>query len=156
MSGKHILAFEPDPVYAQMLKDDLGARGLDVEVVSDGAEGLERAATATHDLIYLCIELPRISGFSVCNKLRKNANTKGIPLVITSAEANQETFDKHKKLKVRADEYLLKPFDAAALFAVVGGLLGLEEDELVVEDDDELVIEDDDDEGKNKGNFGLG
>ena len=113
MSEKHILAFEADPIYAGMLKEELGARGYSVEVVSDGVDGLEKATTSFPDLIYLCIELPRISGFSICNKLRKSEEAKNIPLLIVSAEATEETFEKHKKLKVRADQYVHKPFDGA-------------------------------------------
>ena len=46
----------------------------------------------------------------VCQKLKKDDATKAIPLVLTSAEATEETFEKHRALKVRADEYLIKPF----------------------------------------------
>jgi DNA-binding response OmpR family regulator len=151
MSGKHILAFEPDPLYAKMLQDEFGARGHSVEIVADGAVGLERAAASPPDLIYLCIELPRISGFSVCNKLRKNPETETIPLIITSAEATEDVFEKHKKLKARADEYLLKPFGEDKLVPVVERLLKgagvLLEDEggLELETDDALVIESDED-----------
>jgi DNA-binding response OmpR family regulator len=149
MSGKHILAFEPDPLYAKMLQDEFGARGHTVEVVSDGAVGLERAAASPPDLIYLCIELPRISGFSVCNKLRKNPETETIPLIITSAEATEDVFEKHKKLKARADEYLLKPFGEDKLVPMVerllkgSGVLLEEEGGLDLETDDSLVIESD-------------
>lgn len=151
MSGKHILAFEPDPLYAKMLQDEFGARGHSVEVVADGAVGLERAAASPPDLIYLCIELPRISGFSVCNKLRKNPETETIPLVITSAEATEDVFEKHKKLKARADEYILKPFGEDKLVPIIERLLkgsGVqleEEGGLDLQTDDSLVIESDED-----------
>lgn len=150
MSGKHILAFEPDPLYAKMLQDEFGARGHTVEIVTDGAAGLERASASPPDLIYLCIELPRISGFSVCNKLRKNPETETIPLVITSAEATEDVFEKHKKLKARADEYLLKPFGEDRLVPIVerllkgAGVIAEDDAALELETDDSLVIEGDD------------
>lgn len=124
MSGKQILAFEADPVYAQLFSDESQNRGYEVEIVADGAEGLEKAESTTPDIIYLCIELPRISGFSICNKIRKNPRIKDLPLVVSSDEATPETFEKHKKLKVRADAYLHKPFDAERIFEVFDELLG--------------------------------
>jgi len=151
MAGKHILAFEPDPVYAKMLQDEFGARGHSVEIVADGTVGLERAAASPPDLIYLCIELPRISGFSVCNKLRKNPETETIPLIITSAEATEDVFEKHKKLKARADEYLLKPFGEDKIIPIVerllkiAGAVGGDDAGLDLETDDSLVIENDED-----------
>ena len=149
MAGKHILAFEPDPLYAKLIQDEFGPRGFNVEIVTDGAVGLERASASPPDLIYLCIELPRISGFSVCNKLRKNVETETIPLVITSAEATEEVFEKHRKLKAHADEYLLKPFGADQLVPIIERLVSgadvvLEEDgALDLDTEDSLVIEGD-------------
>ena len=124
MSGKHILAFEADPLYANMLSESLGAQGFEVEIVSDGVEGLDKATQSSPDLIYLCVELPKISGFSICNKLKKSAEAKDIPLIITSSEATEETFEKHKRLKVSADKYMHKPFDAIEIAEAVTSLLG--------------------------------
>jgi len=56
-----------------------------------------------------------MSGYLVCQKLRKDDGTRTIPLILTSAEATPDTFEKHKALKVRADEYLIKPFVPDAL-----------------------------------------
>ena len=87
MSGKRILAFEADPLYVKLLSEALGAQDFEVEIVKDGAEGLEKATQEQFDLIYLCVELPLVSGFSICNKLKKRADAKNIPLIITSSEA---------------------------------------------------------------------
>src|SRR5205823_11487504 len=69
--------------------------------------------------IVLCVELPRMSGYSICAKLKKDAQLKSIPLIITSAEATPETFEHHKKLKTRAEEYLKKPFAPSLLVQVL-------------------------------------
>ena len=151
MSGKHILAFEADPLYANMLSEALGNSGYQVDIVSEGVEGLDKAGAAPPDLIYLCVELPRISGFSICNKIKKNPALKGIPLIITSAEATPETFEKHKRLKGHADEYLHKPFSAEEIAAVVMELVTAEDsagendlEEIVIDDEDTMLLEADD------------
>jgi CheY-like chemotaxis protein len=68
-----------------------------------------------------------MSGYVICQKLKKDESLKSIPLVITSAEATPETFEKHKTLKVRAEDYLLKPFSATSLLASLGAFFELPE-----------------------------
>lgn len=153
MTGKQVLAFEADPIYADLLRQQVELRGGQFEAVSDGIEGLDRAAELNPDLIYLCVELPRVSGFSICNKLRNNRKLSAIPIILSSAEAGEETFAKHRKLKKSADEYIHKPFDGAQIGPILGRFIGngdledeagdAESDSAVfVADDDEFEIED--------------
>jgi len=104
-----VLVFESDPAFAGELRTELGNLGCTVSVVDDGNVGLQQAAADKPDLILLSIELPRMNGFSVCNKLKKDANLKDVPLIIMSSESSEETFDQHKKLRTRAEDYVHKP-----------------------------------------------
>jgi CheY-like chemotaxis protein len=104
-----VLVFESDSAFAGELRSGLGNLGCTVRVVDDGAVGLQQAQTARPDLILLSIELPRMNGFSVCNKLKKDADLKDIPLIIMSSESSEETFEQHKKLRTRAEAYVHKP-----------------------------------------------
>ena len=122
---KKILLIESDGPFAQQISTALAARGLEALVSADGSEGLEQARAERPDLIVLCVELPRMSGYAVCNRLKKDEQLRGIPLLITSAEATAETFEQHRKLKTHADDYLLKPFDAAALLQRMAALIEL-------------------------------
>jgi DNA-binding response OmpR family regulator len=138
--SKTILLIENDAAFASTLARALEARGLAVRVTGDGKEGLDLARDARPDAVVLCVELPRMSGYSVCQKLRKDDALKGIPLVLTSAEATEETFEAHRKLKARADDYLVKPFTPAALLEKLSLLVALppapgEGEELVTLDD---------------------
>jgi len=138
--SKKILLIENDVALAGELARALEARGLATRVTGDGKEGLDLARDERPDAIVLCVELPRMSGYSVCQKLRKDDALKGIPLVLTSAEATEETFEAHRKLKARADDYLVKPFQAGALIEKLGRLVHLPEppalgEELVTLDD---------------------
>ncbi len=124
---KKILLIENDPAFAAGVSESLEASGFEVRATGDGKEGLELARDWAPDAVVLCVELPGMSGYLVCQKLKKDDALKALPLVLTSAEATAETFEKHKTLKARADEYLLKPYEPAALLEKLGGLIGLPE-----------------------------
>jgi DNA-binding response OmpR family regulator len=121
MSG--ILFIDAEQPFADQTTSALRARGFSVTMVDDGKKALDVAAADRPDVIVLCVELPRMSGYSVCNRLKKDNHLKGIPLVITSKEATAETFAQHKKLMTRADDYLIKPFSEAELVEIIEALL---------------------------------
>jgi CheY-like chemotaxis protein len=104
-----VLVFESDPAFAAELRNELGKLGCSIAVVDDGNYGLQQAAMERPDLILLAIELPRMNGFSVCNKLKKDPGLKDVPLIIMSTESSDETFEQHKKLRTRAEDYVHKP-----------------------------------------------
>ncbi|HVP65770.1 MAG TPA: response regulator [Anaeromyxobacteraceae bacterium] len=145
--GKTILLIESDAAFAREMSAALEARGFAVRTTGDGKEGLDVARDLRPDAIVLCVELPRMSGYSVCNKLKKDDALRAIPLVIISAEATPETFEQHRKLKTRAEDYLIKPFAPQALVERIGALVGLpaaSEEEVVTLADVELeqVVQD--------------
>src|ERR1700733_13438314 len=104
-----VLVFESDVAFAGELRTELGHLGCSITVVDDGNLGLQQAAADKPDLILLSIELPRMNGFSVCNKLKKDPALKDVPLIIMSSESSDETFDQHRKLRPRAEDYVHKP-----------------------------------------------
>ncbi|HWL89196.1 MAG TPA: response regulator, partial [Polyangiaceae bacterium] len=114
MSTK-VLVFESDAAFASELRSELGKLGCSTLVVDDGNAGLQQAASSRPDLILLSIELPRMNGFSVCNKLKKDSNLKDIPLIIMSSESSDETFEQHRKLRTRAEDYVHKPISFGEL-----------------------------------------
>jgi CheY-like chemotaxis protein len=128
-----ILLIENDAALASTLSDALESRGFEVRATADGKEGLDLAREWGPQGIVLCVELPGMSGYLVCQRLKKDDALKTIPLVLTSAEATEETFEKHRALKVRADEYLFKPFAADALADAVERVAGTPEP--VLDDD---------------------
>src|ERR1700758_285874 len=124
MSTK-VLVFESDPAFAGELRNELGKLGCATTVVDDGNVGLQQAASDRPDLILLSIELPRMNGFSVCNKLKKDAGLKDVPLIIMSSESSDETFEQHKKLRTRAEDYVHKPIAFGDLLARIQPLVAL-------------------------------
>ncbi len=136
-----ILLIESDSTFAHELSKTIEARGVEARVTGDGKEGVDLARVDRPDLIVLCVELPRMSGYSVCNKLKKDDQLKSIPLVIISAEATPETFDQHRKLKTRAEGYLIKPFEPAALLATIEGLIALPPEAAMVSSDELISLD---------------
>src|SRR3979409_2042144 len=104
-----VLVFESDPAFAGELRNEFAKLGCSTTVVEDGNLGLQQAVADRPDLILLSIELPRMNGFSVCNKLKKDPNLKDVPLIIMSSESSDETFEQHRKLRTRAEDYVHKP-----------------------------------------------
>ncbi|MBN2359987.1 MAG: response regulator [Deltaproteobacteria bacterium] len=125
-----ILLIDAEQPFTDNIAGELRRHGLDVTVVGDGKEGLDKARKLDPRpaLVVLCVELPKMSGYSICNKLKKDDDLKALPLIITSSEATPETFEQHKKLKTRADGYLIKPFDGKALFEQIKALIPVDGD----------------------------
>lgn len=138
----NVLVFESDSVFAGELKGQLETRGCTVTVVDDASVGLQTAATDKPDLILLTIELPRMNGFSVCNKLKRDPALKEVPLIIMSSDSTEETFEQHRRLRTHAEDYVHKPIEFADLLAritahVAIGSAGASagEDDIVIDDD---------------------
>jgi CheY-like chemotaxis protein len=123
--SKTVLLIESDLAFARDMSAALESRGFGVRTSSDGKEGVELARALRPDCVVLCVELPGLSGYSWCNRLKKDEALKQIPLVITSSEATPETFEQHRKLKTRAEDYLIKPFPPATLVDRIVGLVGM-------------------------------
>ena len=105
----NVLVFESDGSFAGELKGELERRGCSVTVVDDASVGLQTAASDRPDLILLTIELPRMNGFSVCNKLKRDPALKEVPLIIMSSDSTEETFEQHRRLRTHAEDYVHKP-----------------------------------------------
>ncbi|MCA9601690.1 MAG: response regulator [Polyangiales bacterium] len=108
--SQRILVLESDDSFATAVRAGFMSLGVDVEVVSDGAAGLERVQAVKPNLILLSIELAGMNGFLVCNKIKKKAELKSIPLLVLSSAPNaSDTFDRHRELPTHADDYIKKP-----------------------------------------------
>ncbi len=135
-----VLVFESDPEFAGELRSEFSKLGCFTTVVDDGNLGLQQAAADRPDLILLAIELPRMNGFSVCNKLKKDPNLKDVPLIIMSTESSDETFEQHKKLRTRAEDYVHKPIAFGELLEHIQGFVPLAHS---AQDSDGAIVIDD-------------
>jgi diguanylate cyclase (GGDEF)-like protein len=116
-----ILVVDDDPDIARFVEVNLRSAGYDVSVASDGAEALEKAATLRPDLVLLDVMMPRIDGFEVAQRLRRNPQTSNTSIIMLTAKALST--DKVLGLTAGADDYIIKPFDPIELLARVKGTL---------------------------------
>src|SRR5438132_1842963 len=126
--SKRILLIDSDEAFAQGLSNAITARGFTATMATNSEQGMSLAKQENPDLIVVCVEAQPTNGYMLCTRLKKDEALKGIPVILTSANATPDSFEKHKKLKTRAEEYLIKPFEPPALFAKVNTLLGLPSD----------------------------
>jgi diguanylate cyclase (GGDEF)-like protein len=116
-----ILVVDDDPDIARFVEVNLRSAGYDVAVAADGEEALDRAATIRPDLVLLDVMMPRIDGFEVAQRLRKNPQTANTSIIMLTAKALSA--DKVTGLQSGADDYIIKPFDPIELLARVKGTL---------------------------------
>jgi diguanylate cyclase (GGDEF)-like protein len=116
-----ILVVDDDPDIARFVEVNLRSAGYDVSVASDGEEALEKAATLRPDLVLLDVMMPRIDGFEVAQRLRRNPQTSNTSIIMLTAKALST--DKVLGLTAGADDYIIKPFDPIELLARVKGTL---------------------------------
>ena len=116
-----ILVVDDDPDIARFVEVNLRSAGYDVAVAGDGEEALEKAGDLRPDLVLLDVMMPRIDGFEVAQRLRKNPQTANTSIIMLTAKALSA--DKVTGLQSGADDYIIKPFDPIELLARVKGTL---------------------------------
>ena len=116
---KKILIIEDEESISMVLEDDFRLEGYEVEVASDGLDGLVKAADPEVDLIILDIMLPGMNGFDICKKLR----SQGIQTPIIMLTAKGQEIDRVLGLEFGADDYVTKPFSPRELQARVKAVL---------------------------------
>lgn len=84
-------------------------------------EGIQLAFREKPDLILVDLDLPEMSGFEVCQRLRESPSTRDIPIVFLSGDA--KTDSKVKGLELGADDYIAKPVESRELLARIGARL---------------------------------
>jgi DNA-binding response OmpR family regulator len=115
----NVLIVEDNPSVARFLRQAMTESGYAAQVLRDGVLALETAVHTRFDLILLDVMLPGMNGFEVCRRLRERHVTT--PILIITAKDTLE--DKIEGLDGGADDYIVKPFQAAELLARARALL---------------------------------
>ncbi|MFY8195551.1 MAG: response regulator transcription factor, partial [Novosphingobium sp.] len=108
-----LLIIEDEVELAGALHRGLTQEGCKVTMATDGSTGLELASSMPFDFVLLDVNLPDMSGFDVCSRLR--AMDVATPIIMVTAR--DEVADRIKGLKGGADDYLAKPFAFEELLA---------------------------------------
>src|SRR3972149_1880704 len=106
---ERILVVDDDPDIARFVEVNLRSAGYDVSVASDGEEAPDKAGTLRPDLVLLDVMMPRIDGFEVAQRLRRNPQTANTSIIMLTAKALSTA--KGLGLPAGADDYITTPFD---------------------------------------------
>jgi len=105
-NGKKVLIVEDDNMICTMYKTKLEQDGFSVLLADNGSKGLEVAMSELPDIIMLDVIIPQLDGFSVLAKLKEDAKTKNIPVIMLTNLGTTE--DQNKGKEMGAVDYLVK------------------------------------------------
>ena len=119
MARKILLA--DDSVTAQnMGRKILADAGYEVIAVNNGSAALKKIAELKPDLVILDVYMPGYSGLEVCQRLRESQETARIPVLLSVGKL--EPFKPEEAQRVRADGFIVKPFEASELLSALSKL----------------------------------
>ena len=121
-----ILVVDDEPRNVKILQIQLNARGYTVYTAADGLEALDIVDKEMPDLILLDINMPKIDGFEVVKRIRKNKTTEFIPIVMITALRDTRE-NRIKSIESGADDFIEKPFDSLEVLARVRSLLRIKQ-----------------------------
>ena len=109
----NVLVVDDVPANRELLQGHLDDLGYKVREARDGVEALEAVEAEEPDLIMLDIDMPRLDGIAVCERLKAHPTRRLIPIVILTASNDRNT--RLRGIAAGADDYLSKPFDPKEL-----------------------------------------
>ena len=112
-----ILIAEDDPNIAKLVEATVAIGGYEGVVCANGTEAFEKMEHGNFDLVLLDVMLPGMSGFEI---MQKRTNTQ-VPVILITAK--QELTDKVRGLRLGAEDYIVKPFEAMELLARIEVIL---------------------------------
>src|SRR6202521_6085052 len=115
--ARKILAVDDERSIVRLIQVTLEKHGHQVVTAFDGKEALERVAVEQPDMIVLDVMMPYLDGFEVLRNLKKDPDTRDIPVIMLTAKAQDA--DVFNGYKSGADCYLTKPFNPRELVAFV-------------------------------------
>jgi class 3 adenylate cyclase len=120
-----ILVVDDTPHNRKLLADVLEVKGYAVSTAATGAEALARLARERPDLVLLDVVMPEMSGYEVCEEIRRDPETRLLPVVMVTALDSSE--ERVKSIEAGADDFLSKPINTEELLARVRSLLRIKE-----------------------------
>lgn len=124
MPSKKVLLVDNDVEYQALITNALEPANYRITMFLDGESGFQGAKKDRPDLIIISVELPDSNGYLLCKRFREEESLKKVPVILISKDAKPKDFDQHRKLKIRADEYMLKPFSEEVILSKVQNLIG--------------------------------
>ena len=119
--AKNILIVDDEPNISLSLQFLMTQAGYEVRIAADGEVALQEVESSPPDLILLDVNMPKRSGFEVCETIRANAAWSNIRIVMLTAKGRE--IEKEQGLALGADDYVTKPFSTQEIVAKVNAML---------------------------------
>jgi phosphate regulon transcriptional regulator PhoB len=114
-AAARVLVVEDERDVAELIRYNLSREGYDVLVTGSGTDAVKQAREAHPDIVLLDIMVPHLNGWEVCRRLKQDAETRAIPVIMVTGRA--EEGDKVLGFEMGADDYVTKPFSPRELVA---------------------------------------
>ena len=114
---RKILLVDDEEELLLYLGNILKRRDYEVISTTQGAEAIKLAKDARPNLILLDIVMPQMDGFEVLRKLREDAQTKNIPVLMLTGKGESESLFEAEELGVK--DYIIKPFQTEEVLALI-------------------------------------
>ncbi len=128
MDRKRILVVDDEIYIVHILEFSLTMEGYNILTAFDGEEALRVIEQERPDLVVLDIMMPKLDGYEVCRRLRKDERFSALPVILLSAKGR--SIDREVGLQAGADDYITKPFSPRKLIEKIRELLEREENRL--------------------------
>ncbi|MDO5580047.1 MAG: response regulator [Planctomycetia bacterium] len=116
-----ILIADDNTLNQELIEAFLAGRNYEIDFANDGRETLDKVSAFKPDLILLDVMMPKLSGFEVCESLKKNPETKSIMVLMITALS--ELGDIERAVSAGCDDYLSKPVNKVELLKRVETML---------------------------------
>ena len=120
-----ILVVDDSPTVVKFVSFSLKNEGYNILTASDGMDAIEKISTLPEtervDLVITDLNMPNLDGYSLIETLRQNVKHKHTPIIILSSEDGDD--DQERGIRVGANSYLVKPFNASLLVEEVAKFL---------------------------------
>lgn len=120
---KKILLVEDDALSSMVLGDFLEAHGYDVSFAKNGVDAITEFERVSPDAMLVDVMLPKRSGFEVCFEVKRTEKGRNIPVMLMSAVYRDADHAQKYAEDLRAQAYLVKPFDMKAMLTELETLL---------------------------------
>ena len=120
MSKGKLLIIEDDRALADVLAYNFKQAGYEVNVATDGLDGINQAQLRSPDIILLDLMLPVVEGQDVCRRLRADPAMRDVRIIMLTAKAEES--DELIGFSLGADDYVTKPFSVKVLLERVKAL----------------------------------
>ncbi len=117
LRGSRLLLVEDNDINQQVARELLEDAGFVVDVADNGQVALEKASTASYDLIFMDMQMPVMDGLTSTREIRKLPRLKDLPIVAMTANAMEQ--DRIRCMDAGMNDYLIKPIDPDALWEML-------------------------------------